>query len=91
MPNRSASAGTASVSTLATSTRPAVLFAIVASSGAIILHGPHHSAQKSTTTGTAAFATSASNVAASGTSMGAAGEGNGVWHLPHRVGRSSAP
>jgi hypothetical protein len=32
--------------------------------GAIILHGPHHSAQKSTNTGSDADATTSSNVAA---------------------------
>src|SRR5687767_10219625 len=37
--------------------------AISSSAGAIILHGPHHSAQKSTSTGPAAFRTSASNEA----------------------------
>ena len=81
MPKRSANVGCASVSTFTTSTRPAVRCAIVASSGAIIRHGPHHCAQKSTTTGTDAFATSASNAAASRTSMGAAGDGNGALAL----------
>src|SRR5688500_4899254 len=37
--------------------------AISSSAGAIILHGPHHSAQKSTSTGPAAFRTSASHEA----------------------------
>src|SRR3954469_24017088 len=37
--------------------------AISSSAGAIMRHGPHHSAQKSTTTGLADFRTSASNVA----------------------------
>src|SRR5919198_2298298 len=35
--------------------------AISSSAGAIILHGPHHSAQKSTSTGPAALSTSVSN------------------------------
>src|SRR6185437_938058 len=37
--------------------------ALSSSAGAIILHGPHHSAQKSTSTGPAAFRTSVSNEA----------------------------
>src|SRR6202162_3197287 len=37
--------------------------AISSSAGAIMRHGPHHSAQKSTTTGPLALSTSASNVA----------------------------
>src|SRR5215510_6027965 len=37
--------------------------AISSSAGAIILHGPHHSAQKSTSTGPAALSTSVSNEA----------------------------
>src|SRR5665213_327148 len=37
--------------------------AISSSAGAIMRHGPHHSAQKSTTTGLADFSTSASKVA----------------------------
>src|SRR6266699_69542 len=36
---------------------------ISSSAGAIIRHGPHHSAQKSTTTGSCALSTSASKVA----------------------------
>jgi hypothetical protein len=36
---------------------------ISSSAGAIMRHGPHHSAQKSTTTGPLAFKTSLSNVA----------------------------
>src|SRR5258705_6259316 len=51
MPKRAASAGLLSTSTLATFTRPACSAAISLSTGAIILHGPHHSAQKSTRTG----------------------------------------
>ncbi len=38
-------------------------FWISSSAGAIMRHGPHHSAQKSTTTGPLAFKTSLSNVA----------------------------
>ena len=43
---------------LATLTVPAFSFAISSRIGAIILHGPHHSAQKSTSTGCALFITS---------------------------------
>src|SRR5215467_147753 len=44
-------------------TLPFMAPAISSSAGAIIRQGPHHSAQKSTTTGSADFKTSASNVA----------------------------
>ena len=50
--------GFASTSTLITSTAPSYFSASFASSGATILQGPHHSAQKSTTTGRSAFSTS---------------------------------
>jgi hypothetical protein len=66
-----------------------VCCAIVATSGAIARHGAHHGAQKSTTTGSVDLVTSASNEAASGTSIGADGAGSGVPHLPQRVGRSN--
>ena len=53
------------------------------SSGATIRQGPHHGAQKSTTTGTAAARTSASKEPASGASMGAPGGDSVVPHPPH--------
>src|ERR1700709_123219 len=43
--------GLASTSSFATVKAPAFSAAISSSTGAIILHGPHHVAQKSTTTG----------------------------------------
>src|SRR5262245_60854296 len=46
---------------LATVSLPFMSLAISSSAGAIILHGPHHSAQKSTSTGPLAFRTSDSN------------------------------
>jgi pimeloyl-ACP methyl ester carboxylesterase len=52
MPNPRLSAGLASVSTLARTTWPSRAFASRSSSGVSWRHGPHHSAQKSTTTGT---------------------------------------
>src|SRR5579862_9770222 len=48
--------------TLATVTRPAISVASSSRNGAIILQGPHHSAQKSTRTGSLARSTSASKV-----------------------------
>src|SRR5271169_70918 len=42
---------------------PACSSAISSSTGAIILHGPHHSAQKSTSTGTSEALTCSSKVA----------------------------
>src|SRR5271166_4133408 len=48
--------------TLATVSLPANSPASSSSAGPIILQGPHHSAQKSTSTGPSAFNTSAENV-----------------------------
>src|SRR5579862_4311141 len=48
---------------LATWIFPACSVAISSRTGAIILHGPHHSAQKSTSTGVSAALTCSSNVA----------------------------
>ena len=50
-PNCCASAGFASTSTLASSTAPSRASTSRSSTGASAWHGPHHSAQKSTTTG----------------------------------------
>src|SRR5882672_3194487 len=50
-PNFAASSGFSSMFNFATLTLPAISTAISSRLGAIILHGPHHSAQKSTTTG----------------------------------------
>src|SRR5436309_11955915 len=47
--------------TLATFSLPAYEVATSSSIGAIILHGPHHSAQKSTSTGSLDFSTCSSN------------------------------
>src|ERR1017187_2665926 len=54
--------GFSSTLTLATLTRPACSVAISSSTGASILQGPHHSAQKSTSTGWPDFRTSASKL-----------------------------
>src|SRR3546814_10845784 len=54
--------GLSSMLILAMVTRPSISAAISSSAGAIILQGPHHSAQKSTRTGPAAFKTSCSKV-----------------------------
>src|SRR5262249_43594666 len=48
--------------TFATLTEPAFSRAISSNTGAIILQGPHHSAQKSTTTGLSWFVTSRSKL-----------------------------
>src|SRR6266404_2364345 len=53
--------GFSSILILATVTLPAILAAISSRVGAMLLHGPHHSAQKSTRTGPGARSTSASN------------------------------
>src|ERR1700679_1435851 len=51
--------GFSSILTLATVTLPPISPASSSSAGAIIRHGPHHSAQKSTTTGNFELRTSA--------------------------------
>ena len=53
----------ASTSTLQTFNRPSYSSAISSSTGAIILHGPHQLAQKSTRTGSLASKTSALKLA----------------------------
>src|SRR3954467_9376747 len=55
--------GFSSILTLATVTLPAMSLASSSSAGAIILQGPHHSAQKSTSTGSFDFSTSVSKLA----------------------------
>src|SRR6478672_9113502 len=62
MPSLPATAGFSSILSFATFTLPFISVAISSSEGAIIRHGPHHSAQKSTTTGSLDFSTSESNV-----------------------------
>src|SRR5690606_26357462 len=54
--------GLSSMLILAMVTRPSISAAISSRAGAIILQGPHHSAQKSTRTGPEAFKTSCSKV-----------------------------
>src|SRR5215472_8716021 len=62
MPYLAAVCGFSSTLSLTIFTLPSSVPAISSSAGAIIRHGPHHSAQKSTTTGLVAFNTSDSNV-----------------------------
>src|ERR1700691_434629 len=81
--NRAASSGWRSVSTLTTTARPAISAAVRATSGADILQGPHHAAQKSTSTGTRAFCVISSNCSGL-TSSGSFTEGKGDLHAPHR-------
>src|ERR1700694_6175310 len=54
--------GLSSVSSFMTLRRPLYWSAILSTIGAIILHGPHQSAQKSTSTGSADLRTSVSKV-----------------------------
>src|SRR5215218_2823821 len=58
-----ATSGFSSTLSLAMVSLPLCSSAISSSSGLIILHGPHHSAQKSTSTGVLDLSTSLSNVA----------------------------
>src|SRR5262245_8762547 len=66
-------AGLASTSTFTTSIASPYLLFSFSISGAIILQGPHHAAQKSTTTGLSAFSTSSSKLASVPTLMSAIG------------------
>src|SRR5579859_1358733 len=63
MPSLPVTAGFSSMLNLAILTLPFISFAISSSEGAIIRQGPHHSAQKSTTTGSFDFKTSLSKLA----------------------------
>ena len=62
---RPASSGYRSVSTFTTIARPAISAAVRATSGTAIRQGPHHSAQKSTSTGTRAVCLISSNCSGS--------------------------
>src|SRR4029077_5535085 len=62
MPNLAAVLGFSSTLSLTILTLPLSDLEISSSAGAIMRQGPHHSAQKSTTTGPEAFSTSDSNV-----------------------------
>jgi hypothetical protein len=73
-----------SVLTFATSHFPAPSRATLLSSGATILHGPHHGAQKSTNTGRADRAVKASKARSLATSIGSPGALSSVPHFPQR-------
>ncbi len=89
--NFSAISGTTSVSTFATSHWPRIVSATFANSGAIIRHGPHHCAQKSTTTGKADSAINRSKTGARSISTGSPGADKSTWHLPQRKVDPSRP
>ena len=76
--------GSSSVFTFATTKWPAVSRATLANSGATILHGPHHGAQKSTRTGKAEWLIRALKARSLVTLIGSAGGGISLWHLPQR-------
>src|SRR3954451_17208459 len=63
IPYLAAGAGFSSTLSFTILTLPFIVPASSSSAGAIILQGPHHSAQKSTTTGSALFSTCASKSA----------------------------
>src|SRR6266704_1087427 len=63
--------------------RFAISVATFFTSGAAIRHGPHHAAQKSTSTGTRAAWTMLSKVSGSA-SIGSAIGGSSALHAPHR-------
>src|SRR3977135_4134191 len=74
--------GNSSVFTFATTKRPAVSFAILTTSGATILHGPHQGAQKSTSTGNTEWLVSASKARALLMLIGSRGDRNSLLHWP---------
>src|SRR3954454_11399508 len=71
--------GLSSTLSFAICSLPACSLAMSSSTGAIILHGPHHSAQKSTTTGVSAPPIDSSNVASDNVTIPSA---TGVPFLP---------
>src|SRR5438046_5646959 len=73
-----------SVFTFATTHFPAPSCATFFSSGATILHGPHHGAQKSTNTGRAERVVKASKARSLATSIGSPGALSSVPHFPQR-------
>src|SRR4051812_40080673 len=77
--------GASSVLSFTTFRRPAMLRATRSTIGETIRHGPHHGAQKSTRTGTAAWI-AASNVSRSASAI----HGSGLWQFPHRGTPSAA-
>src|SRR6056297_238361 len=83
-PIDTAAFGLLSTSTLATLIRPSISVESSSSAGPICLHGPHHSAQKSTTTGISEFFTSASKVSSvtATVDIGCLLKGNFAW-LPN--------
>jgi hypothetical protein len=80
MPKRAATDCTLSVFSFAKRAFSANEAALSSNAGAIILHGPHHDAQKSTTTGISLFATWLSKDASS-RSIGFVSRSD-PWHLP---------
>ena len=62
IPKRSASSRSSSMLTLTSFSPPACSSTMRSRTGATAWHGPHHSAQKSTSTGTSLWITSCSNV-----------------------------
>ena len=80
MPYICTTSGAVWVSSLAKRTSFDISLAALANSGAICLHGPHQSAQKSTSTGNCDLATVRLKVAAD-RSTGSSGN-KGTWHLP---------
>jgi hypothetical protein len=85
-PNLVASPGFASTSTFTTLRCPACRSARSSSTGEIIRHGPHHAAQKSTTTGTEAVV-SATNVSPSAsTTQGSVDLHRGHRGIPRAIG-----
>jgi hypothetical protein len=79
------SSASASVLTFTTMKRPDALAATLASSGATIRQGPHHGAQKSTTTGTAALLIRKWKSTSDSISIGAVGPVSGCLQRPQRI------
>jgi hypothetical protein len=79
-------AGEASTFTLTSFNRPAKSVASCSSAGLTVRHGPHHSAHRSTSTGTEAASTTVSNSSSPLSVI----QGSGVAHFPH-LGTPDAP
>src|SRR6188472_3824208 len=80
--------GASSTLSLTTLTWPALDCARRSIAGETMRHGPHHGAQKSTTTGTDAFVSVANDSRSASTSQGSFVPHAAHWGTPSAVGRT---
>ena len=81
-PKRDAVRGLESTSSLPTSARPENSAAICSTTGAIILHGPHHAAHRSSRTGMDDASTTDEKLASVTMTGFKDADESGLWHLP---------